>query len=537
MDLGDGVQIQFGGSNLLPGDYWQFTARSADGSIELLEDEPSLGITRHRCPLAVVTWSMRPLGSPPQSPPEQTYTLSRIDDCRNVFPPLIDIPRTEAGLHVQRVYTVDQTTGQQTPLINDSSVLVSAIASGINVECDGPVDPATISRPTCFLTVEVPGPTSGGASSPPQPLLAGYAQVSVSATPGVQGNLITWLPNDGARGWLPGIALATPPGDKGILARLTLRGNFISTPTSPPSFLDGEVFGFQQGGINTLALPSGDRRRGGNLEMWFWLIAQPAALASLGLNQLAMFQGDTTTGVVTLTNPATSGLVAALANSTSGVANVPASVSFATGTTSASFPVTAIAAGTTTITASLGSVTRSVTLTVTVRPTTLVALLINPSVVAAGAATTGTITLSQPAPPSTVIALSSSNPAVAGVSATVTATPGVTTVGFTIFTGASGTATISATFGNTVSAPVTAVKTKDKEKEIKEKDKEIVKEITKEKEREKISLEKAIIQEQFVLSDNTRVPLTNAAVGGLTQTANSRAFIRADERPVMPLPG
>src|SRR5205823_5199131 len=69
MNLGDGVHVQFGGADLRPGDYWQFAARSADGSIEALTDAPPMGIVRHRCPLAIVRWSLPALQSPPSSPP------------------------------------------------------------------------------------------------------------------------------------------------------------------------------------------------------------------------------------------------------------------------------------------------------------------------------------------------------------------------------------------------------------------------------------------------------------------------------------
>jgi hypothetical protein len=57
MDLGDGVHIQFGGSDLRAGDYWQFAARSADGSVEALTNAPPTGILRHHCPLAIANWS------------------------------------------------------------------------------------------------------------------------------------------------------------------------------------------------------------------------------------------------------------------------------------------------------------------------------------------------------------------------------------------------------------------------------------------------------------------------------------------------
>ena len=63
-------------------------------------------------------------------------------------------------------------------------------------------------------------------------------------------------------------------GDR-ILAHLTLKGNFIWAADNPELYLDGEAFGIQapDGTTNTnLHLPSGDGRRGGDFEMWFWLV-------------------------------------------------------------------------------------------------------------------------------------------------------------------------------------------------------------------------------------------------------------------------
>jgi len=59
MNLGDGIHIQFGGQDLRSGDFWQFAARSADGSVEILNAAPPMGIIRHACPLAIVEWNFQ----------------------------------------------------------------------------------------------------------------------------------------------------------------------------------------------------------------------------------------------------------------------------------------------------------------------------------------------------------------------------------------------------------------------------------------------------------------------------------------------
>jgi hypothetical protein len=59
-----------------------------------------------------------------------------------------------------------------------------------------------------------------------------------------------------------------------LLARLIVKGNFIWSEKDPDLYLDGEVFGTaaKGGAVTAIKLPSGDNRRGGDLEMWFWLV-------------------------------------------------------------------------------------------------------------------------------------------------------------------------------------------------------------------------------------------------------------------------
>jgi hypothetical protein len=533
MNLGDGVQIQFGGTNLLPGDYWQFTARSTDGSIEALTNAPPVGIARFRCPLAIVRWSANP-GSPPSSPPRPpgTYSLSLIEDCRTVFSPLVDAPRTEAGLHILQVFTVNQATNQIAQLFNDSTVLVSTITSGINVLCDAAVDPASVKRPTCFLTVETPQTAGANAA------LVGYNPLSVDSSVAVSGDTITWLPSLAAAQSLQNLALLNP-GGSGILARFVLKGNYIWTATNPPLFLDGEALGSNNGGLTALTFASGKMRRGPtDFEMWFWLVAQPVALQSLVLSQTTqVFPNTPVTGTVQLTNPATAGLVVQLASSNPAVATVPQSVSFTLGATSANFAVTAITPGTTNITASLqGSPDQTAPLAVVAPPVTLVPpMTINPSAITQNGVATGTITLSGQINAGSVT-LSSNNPNVATVPASIPFSAFSVVAPFSASfpvqpTNSPGVAEIIAVFGNSsVAAPVQVFKAKDKDKE---KD---IKEIVKEKELiiDKVG-ETKLIHVEVAPSVIGRTPLSLAAVTNHNGngTANGRAFIRSEERPAI----
>jgi hypothetical protein len=85
--------------------------------------------------------------------------------------------------------------------------------------------------------------------------------------------IISWIPNNGTQTWLEQ-TLFTKMGDRGnrLLARLTLKGNFIWARDNPALYLDGEVFGEPGGQHTELRLRSGDGRPGGDFEMWFWIV-------------------------------------------------------------------------------------------------------------------------------------------------------------------------------------------------------------------------------------------------------------------------
>jgi len=79
IDLGDGVRVSFSTEPLdgrfKVGDYWVFAARTADGSVEELQDAPPRGIHHHYARLAFVTWSD---GAQP----------TQVHDCRQHWPPV-----------------------------------------------------------------------------------------------------------------------------------------------------------------------------------------------------------------------------------------------------------------------------------------------------------------------------------------------------------------------------------------------------------------------------------------------------------------
>ena len=165
-------------------------------------------------------------------------------------------------------------------------------------------------------------------------------------------------------------------------------------------------------------------------------------LASLALNPTSVVGGNSSTGTVTLSGPAPAGgALVALSSSNTTVGRVPASVTVAAGTTSATFTVatSAVSASTAvTIAAAYAGASRSASLTVTpaAPPSpTLTSLTLNPTSVVGGNSSTGTVTLSGAAPTGGAqVTLSSSNTTVARTPASVTVVAGATSATFTVST-------------------------------------------------------------------------------------------------------
>jgi hypothetical protein len=109
-------------------------------------------------------------------------------------------------------------------------------------------------------------------------LVIGFQNLILAASikvedPAAAQSVVSWVPEAGTRNWFKNslpemLKELTPPQ---TLAHLTLTGNFIWSRENPVRYLDGDVLGLT-GGKDNLSLPSGDGRRGGIFEMWFWVI-------------------------------------------------------------------------------------------------------------------------------------------------------------------------------------------------------------------------------------------------------------------------
>jgi len=187
----------------------------------------------------------------------------------------------EPGIRIKRVQRRDGTI-----LRNDSRVSVDALAKGIQVVCDQVIASESVaSKPVCFVTLDLPYPlTSADAGFWSFDNLIGYQPLKLAAQVSAKGRKISWAPAKETKTWLQKSLFKYLPVNQ-ILAHLTLRGNFIWAKDNPELYLDGEAFGIQQAvSTNTdLRLPSGDGRRGGDFEMWFWLVEKPREAVGIGL--------------------------------------------------------------------------------------------------------------------------------------------------------------------------------------------------------------------------------------------------------------
>jgi Family of unknown function (DUF6519) len=178
---------------------------------------------------------------------------------------LIQPGGVEPGVRVRRLLVGDK------PLGNDTDVTVTEFLHGLRIECDANLFQTSVAdKPVCFITLLMPFPSSSADVQLSGNDIVGFQPLILNALVTNEGPTILWK---AARPTIEWLRSRLTKGDR-ILARLTLKGNFIWSEKDPKLYLDGELFGGQAAGqtITAVRFPSGDGRRGGDLEMWFWLI-------------------------------------------------------------------------------------------------------------------------------------------------------------------------------------------------------------------------------------------------------------------------
>lgn len=166
------------------------------------------------------------------------------------------------------------------------------------------------------------------------------------------------------------------------------------------------------------------------------LTINPIVLTAVSVTPAAILSGQTASGSVTISAPATIGGVSVTLSSSSASLSVPPSVVVLQGATTAMFTATAGTVNATTpvvITGSAAGV--NINANLTVNPIVPSALSLTPGAILSGQTSQGTVTIGSTAPTGGItVSLSSSNPAVT-VPASVTVPQGATTATFTATAG------------------------------------------------------------------------------------------------------
>jgi len=182
-------------------------------------------------------------------------------------------------------------------------------------------------------------------------------------------------------------------------------------------------------------------------------LVKPTSLAPDPL-AVTVGSGGTLTAALSPT-PSAAGTLSVVSSNT-GVASVPASVTFASGQTSVTIPVTAVAPGTSVVTASTAGGNASATVNVTPAPPTVSSLLPPSIAVTQGASGNFTVTISATRAADTPVPVVSSNPGIASVPAMVTVPAGQLSAPVPVSGVSPGTAQITASLnGSSASSQVT----------------------------------------------------------------------------------
>jgi hypothetical protein len=315
--LEDGVQVEFDGGTFAPGDYWMIPARTLTGRVEWPANgtlfESRHGTIHHYCPLAVVSFN----GSLFKGTPT---------DCRRLFPPLTAIKASDVSYDPAQCANLEDTTTVQEaldklcqstggeepgihikgvtmiaggfPVQNDMFLSAREFASGLRISCDEkPFQGSVMSdrglpNPVCYVTLDIPWPLN-----PPERDLwgvsgtgfVGFNPTIVAAHVTCESTEISWLPLPESSRFLlerllPVVTTRTQGALTRVLAHLTLKGNFIfSGEDTRRRYLDGDSFGRPVDKRTHINFPSGNGRRGGDFEMWFWLSVETVRVPPFGL--------------------------------------------------------------------------------------------------------------------------------------------------------------------------------------------------------------------------------------------------------------
>jgi hypothetical protein len=176
------------------------------------------------------------------------------------------------------IHIVDVVLNTGKPLVHDENLPVGEFLEGFRIVCDQQVEQKSVQdKPVCIVTLDLPYPFNQadmalwdiGEVFAFQPLILD-AQVNSD------NESIFWSPAQPTRIWLQERLFQVMKERKrgnSVLVHICLKGNFIWSAKDELVYIDGDTFGAPSGETpNNLRLPSGDRIRGGDFEMWFRLV-------------------------------------------------------------------------------------------------------------------------------------------------------------------------------------------------------------------------------------------------------------------------
>jgi len=283
----------------------RFTARAGAGTLQSLTNSGlSVIVETDDDGVAQCVWQ---LGASTGRPRCLQVEATLFDDEGNPFAPALHFNANfsaaaeDPGIRVREILTV----ADQKPLDNDTLVPVSRLQKGLVINCDRALAPnsgggsppptsfresAVAGKPTCFVTLDLPYPIGTDTNVWDFSQIVGFQPLILGGQVSIQEQRMLWSPTSEANQWLQQILFSRLQQRQivdRVLAHVTIKGNFIFSREDPRLSLDADVFGTPRDPDRVdLDLPSGDKRRGGDLDMWFWL-APPAVPVVTGLNLTA----------------------------------------------------------------------------------------------------------------------------------------------------------------------------------------------------------------------------------------------------------
>ncbi len=165
------------------------------------------------------------------------------------------------------------------------------------------LNPASVNPATCYLTLDVPFPFNQADTQRWNTTqIVGFQPLVLDGQVSATADTISWRPSAATATWLTDRLFQTiGTARERLLARLTLKGNFITSGggAEPISYLDGDSFGIPGRDRTGSAFPSGDGRRGGDFDLWFWLFPR-AELENVTITPPEVVGGTTTRPRLTL---------------------------------------------------------------------------------------------------------------------------------------------------------------------------------------------------------------------------------------------